>query len=128
MLLAHALGLGLQDVFQASLAILSAAFDPSWGDVELTAESGNRRLSLDDLKDQRRLTPGGPERNLPFHYFTHRRLLRGALHLSRKPVGNYIVIADGNRSVSLIIGNEAGVSSRILRISSVNSDYFDEGA
>jgi restriction system protein len=37
-----------------------------------------------------------------------------------------IVIVDGNRLVGLMIDNEVGVSSRILRVPSVDSDYFDE--
>ncbi|WP_372486166.1 restriction endonuclease [Stenotrophomonas sepilia] len=39
-----------------------------------------------------------------------------------------IVIVDGNRLVGLMIDNEVGVSSRILRVPSVDSDYFDEDA
>jgi restriction system protein len=39
-----------------------------------------------------------------------------------------IVIVDGSRLVGLMIDNEVGVSSRILRVPSVDSDYFDEDA
>ncbi|MCU1048270.1 restriction endonuclease [Stenotrophomonas maltophilia] len=39
-----------------------------------------------------------------------------------------IVSVDGNRLVGLMIDNEVGVSSRILRVPSVDSDYFDEDA
>ena len=39
------------------------------------AGSGYRRLALDDLKDQRRLAPGGPTLDLFFHHYAHRCLL-----------------------------------------------------
>ena len=41
----------------------------------LPAGGGDRRLALDDLKDQRRLAPGGPALDLFFHHFAHRCLL-----------------------------------------------------
>lgn len=73
-LLAHILGLGSQRVFHTMLAILHPAFDLRRCQLELPTGSGPRRLSLDDLKDQHRLSPAGPALDLFFHHFAHRRL------------------------------------------------------
>lgn len=59
-LLAHILGLGSQGVFPAAFAVLDPAFDFRRSQIELAAGDGHRRLALDDIKDQRRLTPGSP--------------------------------------------------------------------
>jgi restriction system protein len=37
-----------------------------------------------------------------------------------------IVLVDGARLVYLMMDNEVGVSSRVLRVPKVDGDYFDE--
>lgn len=39
-----------------------------------------------------------------------------------------IVLVDGNRLASLMIEHEVGISSRAVRIPTIDSDYFDEEA
>lgn len=75
-LLTNVLGLCPQDVLHASLDILNPAFDLGRDQVELGAGRSNRRLALDDLKNQRRPTPRGPTLDLFVHHFAHRYPLR----------------------------------------------------
>lgn len=60
--------LGPQHVLRAALAVFGPAPNFRWSQIELVAGRGHRRLALDDLKDQRRLAPGGPALDLFFHY------------------------------------------------------------
>lgn len=39
-----------------------------------------------------------------------------------------MVLIDGQRLASLMVDHEVGVSSRVLRIPKIDSDYFDEEA
>lgn len=47
-----------------------------------------------------------------------------AIDFSRSVEG--MVLVDGNRLVNLIIDHEAGVTSRLLKLPKLDSDYFDE--
>ena len=92
------LRLGTRGILHAALAVLDPAFDLRRGPIELPAGCGHCRLALDDLKDQRRLAPGGPALDPFFHHFAHQCLLRTKVTPEQEISGSLQSVADARRA------------------------------